>query len=470
MSRDGTRIFFSSPQGGQLYMRENSAATTHISVSQATGSVGDPAPNSDFQMATPDGDHVYFLSSGQLTDDATANGGVYSYNTDTDELDFVSTGSVDPNGVQALGVVRAADDGSKVYFVALDDLGGQGTDGQPNLFVADASGVRFVATLGSSAEDTQVYSGGEGTRLAKLSPSGQHLVFVSAAQLTTYDNAGIPQVYLYDDGTGEITCVSCPDGPATGLASLNELGGFVSFDQIPGDVSSDGSTVLFSSTDPLVPEDTNRVPDAYLWQNGERYVLGNGTHPASSIAAGMSSDGGDVFFLTRDALVPADQDGGIYDMYDARRGGGLPSQQVPPGPCLGEGCRPVPPAFTPFVPGATIGFQGRGNVARPAAFSVRPISAAARRRFARTGRLTLRVRVSEPGRVSARATSGGRTIAHDSRRASRPGTVRLRLRLSRAARARLERTGRLRVTLRVSYSEVSRRSTARFTLRSGGGR
>jgi hypothetical protein len=43
--------------------------------------------------------------------------------------------------------------------------------------------------------------------------------------------------------------------------------------------------------------------------------------------------------------------------------------------------------------------------------------------------------------------------------------VRLRLKLSKAARQRLARTGRLKLTLRVSYSEVSKRATAHLTLR-----
>ena len=64
---------------------------------------------------------------------------------------------------------------------------------------------------------------------------------------------------------------------------------------------------------------------------------------------------------------------------------GLRDQQLRPEPCAGEGCRSSGPAFTPFTPGGTIVYDGPGNVTtRAAGFSVRPITAAAKRRFART--------------------------------------------------------------------------------------
>jgi WD40-like Beta Propeller Repeat len=484
MSTDGSRIFFSDAASGgatprQLYVRENGTSTTQISLSQAAATEGDPATaDVDFQMATSDGDRVFFITTSQLTDDATTGGGLYRYDVSSQELTFLSTGSTDPGGAQALGVARVSDDGSRAYFVARDALGGEGTVGQPNLYLWDDGDLTFIATLLDNFEDVLVWSGfvGEAGRHAKVTPDGSRLVFASTADLTADEDGGFRQVYLYDAVADELTCVSCPPGaPASPGASLDSMQQELDFNTVPGDITDDGSTILFQSVDALVPHDSNGQADAYLWVNGDVHLLGSGSVPARGIIGGISDDGRDVFFMTRESLVPIDADGGEYDVYDARIGGGLPDQQhVPAEPCQGDECRPATPAPTFFNPPGSITLAGAGNVQPPAGFAVRRISAAQRRRLARTGRITIAVRVTEPGRVSARllARFGRRIRAVDraSRRSSGPGLVRLRLQLSSAARERLADTGRLGVVLRVSYSEVGRTSAARFTLRRAGGR
>jgi hypothetical protein len=436
MSPDGSRIFFSdaatlgsSGIPRQLYMRENGTSTTLISESQAVATEGDPADTDvDFQMASPDGGSVFFITASQLTDDATAGGGLYRYDVDSGELTFLSTGSTGASGAQVLGVVRVSDDGSRAYFVARDALGGEGTAGQPNLYLWEGGALNFIATLAESTfEDPQVWSsnfGGEAMRFAKLTPDGSRLVFISSADLTPENDGGFNQVYLYDATADGITCISCPPGaPSSPGGSLDELSTGLNFNTVPGDISDDGSTILFQSSDALVPQDGNRQPDAYLWEDGAVHLLGSGSVPRPVMAGGMSADGTDVFFLTRESLVPIDNDGGEYDVYDARVGGGLPDQQtVPAEPCSGDECRPGGPPVTTFDPPGTVGFDGPGNVGEGSAgFSVRSIGAAARRRFARTGNLTLRVAVTEAGRVSARVSARvrgrNRTVARASREA-----------------------------------------------------
>jgi hypothetical protein len=484
ISRDGSRIFFSdgpSVSPRQLYVREDLTSTTQISLSQRTGSVGDPADSSaDFQMATPDGGNVFFISGSQLTDDATLGGGLYRYNVDTGALDYLSTGSTDPGGAAVQGVVRVSDDGSRAYFVANDALGGNGTVGQPNLYLADDSGLTFIGTLSSS--DNPVWQGsGEGTRLAKTTPDGSRLVFTSFADLTPDNDGGFSQVYLYDADIDVLECLSCPDGTPTNFqgqgGTLDELGNTLFLSSIPGDISDDGQIVLFQSNDALDPNDSNGQPDVYLWDHGFLHLLGSGSSASPGVIGGLSDDGNDAFFLTRESLVPADQDAGIYDVYDARVGGGLADQQqIPASPCEGDECKPDAPAPTLFNPPGSSTLDGPGNVSpgKAATFVVKPISAKARRRFARTGDLTLRVRVSAAGRVTGKALArmGGRLRRFDtaSRSASRAGTVRLHIHLSRAALNRLGETGRLKVVLKVTYSKVGRTARAELTLRRGADR
>jgi hypothetical protein len=486
MSTDGSRIFFSDGTslgaGGatprNLYVRENGTSTTLVSEGQGGPRDGLPSDQDvDFQMATADGGRVFFKTTAQLTADATVGGGLYRYDLDSGDLTFISSGSTDPAGAGFRGLVRISADGSIAYFVANDMLATGATLGLPNLYRADAGGITFVATLSDS--DSTVWGGdffgaGEAGRLAKLTPDGNRLVFQSVADLTPDQDGGNSQIYLYDAAAGDLSCVSCPPAGVTPIApggTLDEQSPSLNFNTIPGDITDDGSTILFQSSDRVVPSDTNSVADSYLWVNGTRYLLGSGDTRFPGVIGGISDDGQDVFFLTRDSLLPVDTDGGEMDVYDARRGGGLAAQQVVPAePCSGEECKP-PPASTAFTPPGSADFSGKGNLEgeAAAAFVVKPISASARRKLARTGKATLLVRVSEGGRVSVEALAkfGKRTrkVGSDSKRAKKAGTVRLHLKLSKAARSRLRETGRLKLTIRVSYSEVAKRATAHVTLR-----
>lgn len=479
MSRDGSRIFFTGTQApAQLYVREDGTDTTQVSLSQATGSVGTPAGQRvTFQMATSSGRHVFFITASQLTDDATPGGGLYRYDVETGELDFLSAGSTNPLGARVQGVVRVSDDGERAYFVALDDLGGVGTAGQPNLYVADADGISRVGETALSTQDQQVWgSFGESLRLAKVTPDGSRLIFLSRADLTPDEDGGLEQVYLYDAEAEELECISCPvSGATAGAASLHGDPPGFGFDPVQGDISADGRTILFATGSALVPEDANGVPDAYVWQDGTVHLLGSGTSPFGSLVAGVSDDGTDVFFVTRDRLVASDQDG-LADVYDARLGGGLPDQnRTPPAPCEGDACRDTAPGPAAFAPPASGVFTGPAGVGEKApAFAVRRIGRAAQRRLARTGRVTLRVSVGAGGRVSAevlaRTRDGARRVARATRTVDRARTVRLPLRLSRAARRQLARRGRLKLTIRVTYSRSDIQRSARLTLRRAGRR
>jgi hypothetical protein len=478
MSRDGSRIFFTGTQApAQLYVREHGADTTQVSLSQATGTVGTPAAQPvTFEMATPSGRHVFFITASQLTDDATTGGGLYRYDVETGELDFLSGGSVDPLGARVQGVVRVSDDGRRAYFVALDDLDGVGTEGQRNLYVVNADGISRIGEVGLSTLDRLVWDGGESARLAKMTPDGSRLTFLSRADLTPDEDGGLNQVYLYDAELDELECISCPaSGETAGAASFKGDPTGLSFDSVQGEISADGRAVLFGTASALVPEDANGVTDAYLWEDGTAHLLGLGTSPFGSLIAGMSDDGTDVFFVTRDRLVAIDQDG-LADMYDARLGGGLrDQQQTPPAPCEGDACRDPAPGPVAFAPPSSAVFSGNAGVdERAPAFAVRRIGPAARRRLARTGRVTLRVRVGAGGRVSAevlaRTRGGVRRVARATRTVDEARTVRLRLRLSRAARRQLARRGRLRLTIRVTYSRSDIQRSARLTLRRAGRR
>lgn len=467
ISADGRRIFFTVD--GQLYVRVDGRSTELISASHVAGA-GSAAVNgadAKFVTASADGGRVFFTASKPLTDDAVA-GGLYAYDLDDDALELIAEADGTANS-RISGVVRSAADGSRVYFVSTSALGTAGaTAGRPNLFVGgDGAAPRFIATL--SGGDASLWNTGELATTASISADGRRLAFATTAALTSAPTGGRAQVYEYAEGSG-LTCASCPPAgvTATAAASLRDLPGNQRTQ--PRGFAADG-TLFFESADPLVAEDTDAAYDVYAYDADGVHLISAGTATDTHVVD-VSADGRDVFLRTHDALVPGDTDGGYGDVYDARVGGGFPVAETPAA-CSGEACRGPLPADPP-APGAPASLAARDASAAPAfadappAFSLARVSAASRAAFARTGKLSLSVKVSDTAVLSATATAklrGARkatTVASATAGREGAGTARLALKLSSKARASLKRSGKLTVTVVVRCSDTKK--TARTTL------
>jgi hypothetical protein len=350
VSADGSRVFFNS---GYLYVREDGQHTRVVSVSQRTGSVGQPA-NANFLAAAVDGSIVYMNSGDRLTDDAPSRGGLYSYNLETDEMHFISAKA---------SVALVSEDGKRVYFTSPKLLvPGKGIEGSNNnLYTANDEGgdVAFIGTVrfGNGEAAIEPY--------VNATPDGDHFAFDSGTRLTAYDNAGHDEIYLYDANNGSLRCVSCrPNGePAEGDAALRIAsveGGAVSIGR-PRALSGDGSRVFFEATDGLVPEDANSVRDVYEYYDGQVQLISSGTSAYSSQIIDNSPDGTNVFFTTRDSLVAQDIDGGNKDIYDARVEGGFPSPPPPVSLCEGDACQGQAHGAPAYASPGTVSLAGRGN-------------------------------------------------------------------------------------------------------------
>ena len=77
-------------------------------------------------------------------------------------------------------------------------------------------------------------------------------------------------------------------------------------------------------------------------------LLSTGLSPFDSSLLGVSADGKDAYFFTRDVLVPQDKNGSLVKLYDARTEGGFPF--LPPtvqckasDECHGAGSQPPGP-------------------------------------------------------------------------------------------------------------------------------
>jgi hypothetical protein len=240
-------------------------------------------------------------------------------------------------------------------------------------------------------------------------------------------------------------------------------------------VSDDGRRAFFTTASKLVPEDTNADIDVYMWQDGSPHLISTGKGNSTSEFTDASANGDTVFFSTIERIVGWDTDS-LRDVYAARVGGGLPEPPEVAPPCVADQCQGLPSGPPSLLgPGSNV-FMGLGNLAplpRPA-FSVRRLSKAQRAKLAQGRAVKLGVRVNRPGKValSARAKLGRRSqiVARSSRTARKAGMVNLALKLSKAARGRLARTGTLRVTLSVRFAGVREPRTLGLKLNSGRGR
>ena len=287
--------------------------------------------------------------------------------------------------------------------------------GSCNLYlVKEGQPTRFIVRLDASSDASNWTPRGNlltAERTARITPDGQTLLFRSKRQLTAYDNEGVPELYLYQAEGSGFECVSCDssgeepvkvpprgssirseEGPGFGSVDLSQVIPVAPTATLSHNLSADGKRVFFETPDALVPEDTNgdegcpRVGsatftfpaclDVYEWEaqgigsckeaeqgGGCLYLLSTGKGATPTFIADASQSGNDVFLITRSAgLVGQDQDQ-LFDVYDARVGGGLAAQNQPAQIiCKGEGCTPEETHTPAFQSPQTPRFSGPGNV------------------------------------------------------------------------------------------------------------
>jgi hypothetical protein len=424
ISTDGSRIVFTVPStgnfSGNLYMRINATSTIQLNSSEKTSP--DPSQPAKFQTASSDGTRVFFTTDEQLTNAPTnGTGDLYMYDTTAPaghHLTLISDGhsSEDtPSGVQ--GVIGASNDGHYVYFIDT----GQLVAGQPALLTnfgiyewhdGVTTYIGKLANLNATNDesfDVLPSFWALAPIAARVTPDGKHMLFQSSTGdgLTGYQSNGHVELYLYNGDSHELKCVSCrPDGtPAGGGAAdmtKTFTGGAGTTSHLSHPVTDDGSRVFFTSSDALVPQDTNGKSDVYEYDSasGTLHLLSGGTDNVGSYFMDASTSGNDVFFVTHQQLVGWDTDQND-DLYDARVNGGLPDPPVSQTPSV----RPLVRAPGLVVPG-TQTLHSSGNLKPPARHGKpRPKPVKCRRGFVRKrvrGRVRC-VRKPKPPRHAKRA-------------------------------------------------------------------
>jgi NHL repeat len=386
ISNDGSRIFWSEEETGQVYVRVEGEETLEV---PGPGSCKKSVALKDracFLTASPDGTSV-LLSDGQIYELSEVGPEAYEPTFDLTEGE---------GGFE--GILGASEDLSRVYFIDTADLTGteenangeEAEAGELNLYAWGEGTASFIGVLLPSdntlgTEDRYgPWKAPRPNRTAQASADGSYLAFMSQAALTGYDNRvsgggqcrsstgqACREVFLYAADSETLTCASCnpsgqrPLGPSNLTLLRPQLAGVPQ----PGNLSDEGEgRVFFESQDALVPQDTNgSIQDVYQWepegvgtceQVGGCVALISSGHAANdSMFLDSSTSGDDAFFITRERLLTRDKDSQL-DLYDARVDGGLTEPQ--PEICNGEGCAgPIPPA--PVQRGALPPFVGPPN-------------------------------------------------------------------------------------------------------------
>jgi hypothetical protein len=302
--------------------------------------------------------------------------------------------------------VNTSPDASHVYFVSYSKYGGKGIEGKPNLYVwtREDESIHYIATvaqkdmesyggngsagLGTWAFDlrSQTWLGGMGNDHSRTTPNGEVFAFETTAQLTSFDNVEAQpedcgekqvgkerctEVYRYDAKTETLECISCPagPGPATGEGRLQSFGEIVNSPEVANastyveSLTPDGSELFFETKESLVRRDLNENYDVYRWKEGAGIALiSTAQNLSGSYMYGVSSDGSNVIFGTRQQLLPEDENGSTVRLYDARVGGGFPPpEETVTEPCSNDACQGQPSAAPEEQQISSSSIKGAGN-------------------------------------------------------------------------------------------------------------
>jgi hypothetical protein len=397
---------------GNLYMRIDGRETIQLNVSErSTPDPAGPQP-AEFFGATGDDSKVLFASNELLTNDASGNRNIYMYDVNAPTGKHLTLISVDsePNGNDRFGSGSGTNvlyggisgDGSYVYFEDETAL----VAGQPRLkteselYVWHNGVVRAIVEHGPITDGRPRNWGENGpfthNSEFRVTPDGRHAMFVVGTLQQEMESAAalagievprplLPELFVYDYETGKLACASCnPSGAGPeGDTGIQVQADFRPFDSDPSDyltraLSSDGRHAFFDTENALLPQDTNGKRDVYEYdtQTGEVHLISGGTCGCDSTFVDASADGSSVFFTTHQSLVRADVDSSA-DMYVARVGGGIPSQnELPRGSCEGDDCQGPARLAPVFSLPASSTFAGVGNTPPSAGGPVSPRSRA----------------------------------------------------------------------------------------------
>ena len=287
---------------GDVFVHDlDTGTTTRVSVA-SDGTEGND--NAVYPAISSDGRSVTFASfaSNLVPGDTNGTWDVFVHDLDTGTTTRVSVASdgTQSDGQSALSSISG--DGNIITYQSLASTLVPGdTNGTYDVFVHDRdTGSTTRVSVGSDGTQGSHASAGPA-----ISGNGRFVIFSSGAALTPPDTNSTSDVFVHDRDTGTTTRISESAGGEEATNSSNV-----------GSISSDGRYIAYeSAASNLVPGDTNQTSDAFVHDTETgittRVSLTSVGRQAGALSyePAISSDGRIVAFASNAPLVPGDSNG-----------------------------------------------------------------------------------------------------------------------------------------------------------------
>jgi hypothetical protein len=307
--RSGSRLALLAVTSAVAIMGNTASVAAHHDLYRRV-SVGDLGGSgafaAEFAGASTDGKRVFFTSAEHLSsNDTDSQNDVYERSSGSTKR--VSIGEFGPasNGAFSASFSGASADGSRVFFQTSEQLLSGDTDSVIDVYQRSASVTTRVST-GATTGNGNAPAVFRGT-----SSDGTRVFFTTDEQLVSADTDHSQDIYERSGGT-------------TTLTSAGQINGNDALDPAFVGASADGVRVWFSTTEKLVPADTDSQSDVYQRSGAQTFLISrgaiNGSGNFAATFRGASSDGSRVFYSTAEQLVSADMDS-QQDIYEFAPGG-----------------------------------------------------------------------------------------------------------------------------------------------------
>lgn len=456
-------LYMSSSLNEPAYLMEDGKAVP-ISVSERAEDLG-TVKKAEVVSVSEGGRYAFIRSVGPLTEGTSAELGalvLYRYDRINDDLEYIGEGG----SSTSLDVIQASEDGQTIAFTTSESLrpGDPTPDPEGSNVYVWRNGSLQLAYTAEAGSKMGTGASMKPLTLHILSRNGRYLYFTDNSKSVAEEFGDDPtslacakqaepstplpcdQVYLFDAdaASDQLDCLSCVEGPSPGnsgdILALNS--GYVRFNNHGNQYVSNDGRAFFATVNSYDPADANGLPDVYEFHQGDYRLVSTGAAGQSARFIDASDDGKTIFFTTADAIVPQDTDKAV-DLYVTREGAGFPykpNETTPPCMAL-ESCHGGIPGVTPGPGASTSTFEGRANAAIVNG-TVKVTKAVARGTTA-----TVTVKVSGPGKVTARGTG----LVKATKRAKKAGSVKLSVRLTAKEKAALKKHGKLKRTVSVAF-------------------
>ena len=325
-STDGTHVFFHTRESlvtadmdTSVDLYDSTGAAVSLVSTGSTG--GNGAFDATFGGTTTDGARVFFHTAEKLVSaDTDSVQDVYERAGGVTSL--LSTSASAGNGAFAATFAAASTDGTIVFFDTAEKLRAADTDSSTDIYQR-SSGTSVLVSLGPTGGN-----GAFAAFFAGASADGSRLLFHTRESMVSGDTDTRFDVYERVAAT-------------TTLMSTGPAGGNGNLDAFLRGHSDDGATLFFDTSESLVSGDSDSFKDIYQRAGGVTTLMSTGpasaNAPVDALFRGSAGDGTRMFFTTSEPLVSDDSDISVdvYERFDNQ------TTLVSVGPTGGNGAFPA---------------------------------------------------------------------------------------------------------------------------------